>query len=108
MPKLEYSPVALEKLGAIYRYIANELSNPAGAANTIQSIRAKITTLKLAPQLGAPLYSRSAEVPERLKDVRILLCGQYLALYRCDDKSVNILCIYHTKEDYLSHLFETH
>jgi len=105
MPKLEYSPVALEKLGAIYRYIAEELHNPNGAANTVQSIREKIRILKHAPELGAPLASRYADVPEHLKPVRALLCGHYLALYLFDGKTVMILRIFHTAEDYISHLF---
>ena len=106
MPKLEYSPVALEKIGAMYRYIAEELKSPGGAANTVSSIRKKIRTLKLTPELGAPLSSRCSEVPARLKDVRVLLCGHYLALYRYDGETVKILRIYHTAEDYVRHLFD--
>jgi len=107
MPKLEYSPAALEKLGAIYRYISDELLNPNGAANTVQSIRDKIETLKYAPGLGAPLASRAPDVPENLKAMRVLLCGNYLAFYRCDGESVKIHRIYHTKEDYISHILKT-
>jgi len=107
MPKLEYSPVALEKLAAVYRYISEELYNPAGAANTVHSIREKIIILKHAPELGAPLSSRFAEVPDRFLDVRALLCGNYLALYRYDGERVRILRIYHTAEDYISHILKT-
>ena len=107
MPKLEYSPAALEKLGAIYRYISEEIHNPAGAANTVQAIREKIEILKHGPELGAPLTSRYAEVPERLKNVRVLLCGNYLALYLYDGKTVKILRIFHTAEDYISHIIKT-
>jgi len=63
--------------------------------------------LKQAPELGAPLSSRCAEVPERLKDVRVLLCDHYFALYRYNGRAVKILRIYHSKEDYVSHLFRT-
>ena len=107
MPKLEYSPAALEKLGAIFRYISEELHNPAVAASTVQAIREKIEFLKHGPELGAPLTSRYAEVPERLGNVRVLLCGNYLALYLYDGKTVKILRVFHTKEDYVSHLFRT-
>ena len=106
MAKLEYSPTALEKIGAIHRYIAEELKAPGGAANTVSSIRKKIQTLKLTPELGAPLSSRFAEIPERLKDIRVLLCGHYLVLYRYDSETVKILRIYHTAEDYVRHLFD--
>ena len=106
MPRLEYSPVALEKLGAIHRYIAIDLQNPNGAANTISMIREKIRTLKQLPKLGAPLTSRCAEVPEQFNEARVLLCGQYLAIYLYDGKIVQVLAIYHTAEDYVRHLFE--
>ena len=106
MAKLEYSPVALEKLGAIYRYIAIEQQSPAGAANTVSMIREKISNLKRIPKIGAPLASRCAEIPQQFKDVRVLLCGQYLAIYIYDGKTVRVLAIYHTAEDYVRHLFE--
>jgi plasmid stabilization system protein ParE len=106
MPRLEYSPVALEKLGAIYRYIAEELQSPGNATKTIESIRGKIRTLKTMPQIGAPLTSRISEVPDSLRDVRLLLCGNYLAIYLYNGESVRILQIYHTAEDYIRHLFE--
>ena len=107
MLKLEYSPVALEKLGAIYRYISEDLYNTNGAAKIVNSIREKTRTLKSLPGLGAPLSSRCAVAPERFSDVRVLLCGNYLALYRYDEKIVKILCIYHAAEDYVRHLFDT-
>ena len=106
MPKIEYSPVALEKLGAIYRYIADDLQNPNAAAKTVSAIREKIRILKDLPNIGAPLTSRSAEIPERFKKTRVLLCGQYLALYQYDEKAIRILQVYHTAEDYIRHLFE--
>ena len=106
MPKLEYSPVALEKLGAIYRYISKDLQDPAGAARTVNVIREKIRKLKEMPEIGPPLTSRSAEVPEMFQNARVLLCGHYLAVYQYDGKNVRILCIYHTREDYVRHLFE--
>jgi plasmid stabilization system protein ParE len=106
MTRLEYSPAALEKLGAIHRYITEELKNPNGAANTIRAIREKIRGIKKTPMIGAPLMSRCAEVPQRFQNVRILLCGHYLAVYLYDGKTVKILQIYHTAEDYVRHLFE--
>ena len=106
MPRLEYSPVALEKLGAVHRYISEDLQSPTGAARTVNAIREKIRILKEMPEIGPPLTSRSAEVPERFQNTRVLLCGHYLAVYQYDGKTVQILCIYHTKEDYVRHLFE--
>ena len=106
MPKLEYSPVALEKLGAIHRYIADDLQSPLAASNTVEQIRTKVRTLKTLPELGAPLPSRRADVPDQFKYARALLCGQYLVVYLYDGETVYILHIYHTAQDYIRHLFE--
>ena len=106
MAKLEYSPVALEKLGAIHRYIDGDLQNPSGAVNTLSMIREKVDSLKRMPKIGAPLSSRCAEIPEQFSDARVLLCGQYLAVYLFDNNTVRVLAIYHTAEDYIRHLFE--
>jgi len=108
MPGIEYSPVALEKLGAVSRYIAVEQQNPNGAAATVKSIRDKIRLLKTAPEIGAPLSSICAFAPERFKDARVLLCGKYLAVYQyCKEENmVRVLRIYHSAEDYVRHLFE--
>ena len=106
MPKLEYSPVALEKLGAIYRYIADELLSPGAAANTVAEIRRKIRLLKKMPKIGAPLSSRCPEIPESLQDARVLPCGNFLTIYLYDGETVKILRIYHTSEDYVRHIFD--
>ena len=105
MTKLEYSPIALEKLGAIHKYIAEELLNPGSAANTLESIRDRIRKLKTMPKIGAPLSSRCAELPESLQDARVLVCGNYMIIYLYDGKNVRVLCIYHTLEDYIRHIF---
>ena len=106
MANLEYSPAALEKLGAIHRYISEDLQNPAGAANTINLTRIKISKLKRMPKIGAPLISRCPEIPKHFRDTRVLLCGQYLTKYLFDGTTVRVLAIYHTAEDYIRHLFE--
>ena len=106
MPKLEYSPVALEKLGAIHRYIAEDLQNPGGAANTLASIRRKIRMLKQMPKIGAPLSSRCSDIPESMQGARVLPCGDYIAVYLLDGESVRILRIYHSSEDYIRHIFD--
>jgi|GEM_PF-6747461 len=104
MTRLEYSPAALEKLGAIHKYIAEELQNPAGAANTLESIRAKIRALKGMPKIGAPLVARCPEIPGALKEARVLQCGKYIAIYLYEGNAVKILYIYHTAEDFVRHL----
>ena len=105
MAKLEYSPVALEKLGAIHKYISEELLSPESAANTLESIRDRIRKLKKMPKIGAPLSSRCADLPEHLQDARILVCGKYIAIYLFDGKTIKVLCIYHALEDYIRHIF---
>jgi len=106
MPKLEYSPVALEKIGAIYRYITEDLHNQSGAINTVLSIREKIDNLKTMPELGISLSSLCDKLPDHYYDARVLFCGKYIAFYKYDGETVKILQIYHTKEDYINHLLD--
>jgi plasmid stabilization system protein ParE len=105
MLSLEYSPAALEKLGAIHRYIAGELQNQSGANSTIMMIRDKIRLLKTMPEVGSRLMNRCEIVPDRYLDARVLLCGDYLTIYVYDSDMVRILQIYHQSQDYVRHLF---
>jgi plasmid stabilization system protein ParE len=105
---LKYSPVALDMIGAIHRYITYELKNPAGADNTISFIRSRLEILKISPEGGALLSSRFDAVPDAYKDARLLVCGAYIAVYRYkgDTNTVEILRIYHGAQDYIRHLID--
>jgi plasmid stabilization system protein ParE len=104
MAKLSYSPAALEMIGAIHRYISEELKNPVGADNTISFIRRRLEILKLSPEGGVLLSSRFDSVSDAYKDARLLICGNYIAVYLYEGETAKILRIYHTAQDYIRHL----
>jgi plasmid stabilization system protein ParE len=104
MTKLNYSPVALEMIGAIHRYIADELKNPAGADNTIAFIRDRLAILKISHEGGPLLSSRYDAVPDAHKNARLLVCGNYIAIYRYENGTVEVLRVYHGAQDYIRHL----
>jgi plasmid stabilization system protein ParE len=110
MPRitLKYSPVALDMIGAIHRYIADELQNPAGADNTVSFIRRRLELLKISPEGGALLSSRFDDVPDAYRDARLLVCVNYITVYRYkrDTNAAEILRIYHGAQDYVRHLIE--
>ncbi|MDR3225157.1 MAG: type II toxin-antitoxin system RelE/ParE family toxin [Clostridiales Family XIII bacterium] len=105
MRKIEYAPDALEKIGAIYRYISEELQNPGGASNTVGFIREKVRALRTSPQMGRLLVMRFDGVPERFMHVRYYIFGDYIAIYEADESVVRVLRIFHGKQDYVQHLF---
>jgi plasmid stabilization system protein ParE len=105
---LKYSPVALDMIGAIHRYITCELNNPAGADNTISFIRSRLEILKISPEGGVLLSLKFDVVPDEYADARLLVCGNYIAIYRYknDTNTVEILRIYHGAQDYIRHLID--
>ena len=106
MAKLSYTPDALQRIGAIHRYIAEELKNPSGAARIVSMIRDGIRLLKTSPELGPLLSSRYGVVPESLKNTRYFIISKdYIVLYDFDGKTVRIIQIYHTAQDYVRYLF---
>jgi plasmid stabilization system protein ParE len=102
--KLEYSPDALQKIGAIHYYIATELQNPSAAANTVGALRTGIQLLKTSPKIGALLASRIDSLPAQYADARYLVCGKYIVIYSFDGRTARIIQIYHHAEDYVRHL----
>jgi plasmid stabilization system protein ParE len=104
MARLSYSPVALEMIGAIHRYIKDELENPTGADNTIRFIRDRLEILKISPEGGLLLSSKFDAIPDAHKDDRPLVCGNYIAIYRYENGMVKVLRVYHGARDYIRHL----
>jgi plasmid stabilization system protein ParE len=106
--RLKYSPDALDKIGAIYRYVALEHSSPLAAADMVADIRDSINLLKTSPKLGALLTLRYANVPSALKNARFYIVGKFIVIYELEDASVRILQVYHSKQDYIRHLLSVY
>jgi addiction module RelE/StbE family toxin len=101
MNKLAISPQARKDLEGIKTYISEELENPIAAVNVVSRITKKIKLLKNTPGIGAPLLSK---VPFET-DYRFLVCGNYLAFYRYEEKTVFIDRVLYGRRNYVKILF---
>jgi len=101
MNKLLISPEARKDLEGIKTYISKELENPIAAVNVVSRIIKSIKSLKDTPGIGRPLATKvSFET-----DYRFLVCGNYLAFYRFEDKTVYVDRILYGRRDYVKILF---
>ena len=101
MNKLSISPEARKDLEGIKKYISEELENPAAALNVVARITGSLKNLRDAPGIGMPL---SSKVPFET-NYRALVCGNYLAFYRHENKTVFVDRILYRRRDYVRILF---
>ncbi|MDR3312581.1 MAG: type II toxin-antitoxin system RelE/ParE family toxin [Spirochaetaceae bacterium] len=101
MNTLSISPEAAHDLEDIKTYISTELGNPTAALNVVSRITKSLKNLKDMPGIGRPL---SVIVPFET-GYRFLACGNYLAFYRHENKTVFVDRILYGKRDYVKILF---
>ena len=101
MNRLSISPDAKKDLEAIKAYICKELENPIAAVNVVSRITKSLKNLKDMPGAGAPLSSKVSFDT----DYRFLVCGNYLAFYRYENKTVYVDRILYGRRDYVKILF---
>jgi len=101
MNKLSISPEARDDLVGIKKYIREELENPIAAVNVVSRITKDLKNLKDMPGIGTSL---SSKVPFDT-DYRFLVCGNYMAFYRYENKTVYIDRVLYGRRDYVSILF---
>lgn len=88
--KIVWPPLAVDKVSEIAVYIAQ--NNPVAAENWIETLFHKVEELETFPESGRI-------VPETdNKTIRELLYGNYLIIYRLEEKRVSILTIRHGKQ----------
>ncbi len=101
MNKIRITPEAARDLQAVQSYIAQDLGNPAAAKRTVKSILQHLRVLERFANAGFSVAAKTGADT----DLRILVCGSYLAPYRVEGKTVSIARILHAKQDYLLVLF---
>ena len=101
MINLRYTPQAQQDLQDIRSYIIDELLNPSAAVNVVMKITKKIRSLANFPLMGAALSS----IVDIETDYRFLVCDNYTAFYRCDNKTVYIIRILYSRRDFMKILF---
>ena len=88
--KIQWSPLAVERIGEIADYIAQD--SPMAAEKWIHSIFNRVEQVKD--------FSRSGRfVPEiNRKDIRELIIANYRIIYRIETRAISILTVRHSRQ----------
>ena len=98
---LRFTPLARQDLHEIEDYIKNELANPQAAKNTVQRILKGCSNLKTNPKLGLDLSSKIGQKT----DLRYLIVSNYIAVYKIEKTTINIIRIRDGRTDYINYFF---
>ena len=101
MYKISFSPEAVDDLKEIKQYIKDELCNEQAAKNTVAKILKKIKLLSDFPESGSNLSA----IIGFDTDYRYLVCDNYIAFYRIEDKNVLIVRVLYGRRNYMQILF---
>ena len=101
MNKVRLTPEAVRDLSEIRRYISVELGNPSAAQRIVGSITENLRLLE-----RHTLADPSVEAPTgHPTDLRILVCGKYIAIYRAEGSVVSVARVVNARQDYIRILF---
>jgi plasmid stabilization system protein ParE len=92
--RISYTPESIDDLKRLREFI--EVKNPLAAQRIATSILKGISHLKTFPSLGVEV--QQAPNPEMVRD---LIIGNYIARYLIRSKKIDILRIWHHKEERL-------
>ena len=101
MNKVFISPEAARDLSQIKQYISTELKNRSAANRIVGSILKDLRALGRYPEQGPSIEA----VTGFQTDLRMLLCGKHIALYKIENESVFVARIIDARQDYLRVLF---
>ncbi|MBQ2794854.1 MAG: type II toxin-antitoxin system RelE/ParE family toxin [Oscillospiraceae bacterium] len=101
MYKISFSPEAVDDLKEIKQYIKDELCNEQAAKNTVAKILKKVKMLSDFPESGSSLSA----IIGFDTDYRYLVCDNYIAFYRIENKNVLMVRILYGKRNYMLILF---
>lgn len=85
----------------ILAYLSHELDSPIAGRNMVKMIRKRILSLTRFPNSGEALDGYVSVKT----DYRRLVCGNYLAFYRVEPETVNIIRVIHGSRNYARVLF---
>ena len=92
--KISYTLESIDDLKRLREFI--EVKNPLAAQRVATSILKGINQLKTFPYLGIEV--QQAPNPEMVRD---LIIGNYIARYLIRSEKIDILRVWHQKEDHL-------
>ncbi len=93
MPRLKWSPTALQDVSRLYDFLAPK--SPEAAQRAIKTIRQGVKVLAKHPEIGRPVDELPLEFRESVIEFGR---GAYVALYHFDGKQVVILAVRHGRE----------
>lgn len=93
MPRLIWSPSALNDVHRLYRFLAEK--NLRAAQQAIKAIRKGVKILSFQPQIGRPAEDMDPEYREWLIEFGDI---GYIALYHFDGETAVIVSVRHQKE----------
>lgn len=99
--RLQYSPQAIGDLQKLQRYIAEILQNPTAAKRTVRRILAECARLKEFPEMGCSIQEKTGHAT----DLRMLICGNCLAVYRIQEETISVIRVLNARQDYIRILF---
>lgn len=97
MSKVFISPEAARDLSQIKQYISTELNNRSAANRIVGSILKDLRSLGRYPELGPSIEALTGFQTE----LRMLLCGKHIALYKTDNEAVFVARVLDARQDYL-------
>ena len=100
--KLRYAPEALKNIADLRQYIGETLANPTAAERIAASIMHSCSRLKFFPESGFSLQARTGYDT----DLRVLVCGNYLAVYRIENGCITVVRVINGRQDYLADLLD--
>ena len=101
MNKLVISPEAARDLEKIKQYIIYELKNPSAARRVVRSITKDLRILEHHAEAGPSV----AALTGYSSDLRILVCGNYIVIYKVEGSTVFIARVINARQDYVTVLF---
>ena len=101
MNNVRLTPAAADDLAAIKAYITETLGNPIAAESTVRRILQALRTLQKHAEAGLSLEAKTGFQT----DLRFLVCGNYIALYRAEGDLVSVARIINSRQDYMRILF---
>lgn len=101
MNKLFLSPEAARDILQIKQYISTELKNRGAANKIVGAILKELRTLEQYPMQGPSIEALTGFQT----DLRMLVSGKHIALYRVEGKTVFVSRVLDARQDYLRVLF---
>ena len=89
--RLIWSPLALERVGEIGEYIAQD--RPQAAADVVEALFASVRRLERHPESG-----RHVPESERI-DLREVIHGNFRVIYRVDADQLVVLTVRHARQE---------